>query len=117
MAPRHSASISRMCIKLQRMKQLGQRCCQEGILLGSWHGWFWKKRHNEEIYWPAVTRQKGLGREKCAEIKADVHAVTEEENDYAFYWPEGVVNENVTVGCESFNAHEGLRMKKCQFSS
>lgn len=61
--------------------------------------------------------KKGLGREKRAEIKADVHAVTGEENDYAFYWPEGVVNENVRVGCESFNTDEGLRMNKCQFPS
>lgn len=51
---------------------------------------FEKKRHNEEIYWPAVTRQKGLGREKCAEIKADVHAVTGEENDYAFIGLKGL---------------------------
>lgn len=55
--------------------------------------------------------------EKCAEIKADGHAVKGEENDYAFYWPEGDVNENVTVECESFNTDEELRMNKCQFRS
>lgn len=44
------ASISKMCIKLQGMKQLGQRCCQEGILLGAWHSCIWKKGHKEEIY-------------------------------------------------------------------
>lgn len=106
-----------MCIKLQGMKQLGQGCWQEGVLLGAWHTCFWKKGRNEERYWPAVNRQKGLGRKKCAEIKADGHAVTGEENDYAFYWPEGDVNENVTVECESFNTDEELRMNKCQFPS
>lgn len=104
-------------MKLQGMKQLGQRHCQEGILLGAWHCCFQKKGCNEEIYWPAVTRQKGSGREKCAEIKADGFAVTGEENDYGFYWPEGGVNENVTVECESFNIDEELRMSKCQIPS
>lgn len=117
MPPRHSASISRMCMKLQGIKQSEQRRCQEGIWLGAWHSYFWKKGHNEEIYWPAVTRPKGIGREKCAEIKTDGHAVTGKENYYAFYWPEGDVNENVTVECESFNTDEELRMNKCQFPS
>mgnify|MGYP001856144435 CR=1 FL=1 len=99
------------------MKQLGQRCYQEGILLGAWHCCFWKKRCNEEIYWPAVTRQKGSGREKCAEIKVDGHAVAGEGNDYVFYWPEGDANENVTTKYESFNTDEELRVSKNQFCS
>lgn len=69
------------------------------------------------MYWPAVTRRKDLGREKCAEIKADGHAVTGEENDYAFHWTEGDVNASVTAECESFNTEEELRMNKCQFPS
>lgn len=69
------------------------------------------KKYTDQLLWDKKVW------EKCAEIKADVRAVTEEKNDYDFYWPEGVVNENVTLGCESFNTYEGLRMNKCQFPS
>lgn len=77
------------------------------------------KREIMKKYIGQLLPDKTLEREKCTEIKTDGHVVTGKEKDYAFYWPEGDVNENVTIECEPLNTNEDLRKNStnCPFLS